>query len=77
MNTDLQKEYGLYLKNFQSWTKEHLGQYVLIKGTQVIDFFDSYDDALQYGLKIFGNVPFFIKIVSKQEEVHFFHQGVI
>ncbi len=49
----------------------HEGKFVLIHGTDVIDFFDSYADALQRAYDDFGLEPFLIKQVRAIELVHF------
>ena len=76
MNIPLEQEYNFFLKHLNEFLPQHLNEFVLIKGQKVVAFFDSYEKALREGLKRFGNVPFFIKIIKKEEEVHFFQQGV-
>ena len=73
----LEKEYKFYLHHLDEFIGQHLHQFVLIKKDKVVGFYDSYAEALRAGLKDFGNVPFFIKEIEQQEEVHFFHQGII
>ena len=38
-----------------------------------LDVFASYEDALKGGFAKFGNVPFFIKEISREEDVNFFY----
>jgi hypothetical protein len=76
MSIPLQQEYQFFLSHLDDFIPNHLNEFVLIKGEQIVNFFKSYEDALKEGLTQFGNVPFFIKIVKKEEEVHFFHQGL-
>ena len=76
MSIPLQKEYDVFLSHIDEFVPNHINEFVLIKGEKVISFFKSYEDALKEGLTKFGNVPFFIKVVKKEEEVHFFHQGL-
>ena len=76
MSAALQQEYNIFLSRLDEFLPKHINEFVLIKGEKVINFFKSYEDALKEGLEKFGNVPFFIKIVKKEEEVHFFHQGI-
>ena len=73
----LEKEYKVYLSHLNKFIPAHQNKYVLIKGDKVVGFYGSYKEALRAGLKSFGNVPFFIKVVKKTEEVHFFHQGIM
>ena len=72
----LEQEYKFYLNHLKEFIPQHLNEFVLIKGDQLVDFFKSYEEALRAGLNFFGNVPFFIKEVQRKEEVHFFHQGL-
>ena len=76
MSIPLEQEYNFFLSHLDDFLLTHLDEFVLIKGNKIVDFFNSYDEALKGGLSHFGNVPFFIKIVKKEEEVHFFHQGL-
>lgn len=76
MNPQLKKEYQIFLSHQDEFKKEHLNEYVLIKDEQVIDFYPTYKDALRAGLVKFGDVPFFVKVVTQEEEVHTFYQGI-
>ena len=69
----LEQEYKFFLSHLEEFSKTHLNEFVLIKGEQVAGFFNSYENALRDGLKRFGNVPFFIKEVQEEEELHYFH----
>ena len=73
----LEKEYKFYLNHLDEFVAHHLHQFVLIKKDKIVGFYDSYAGALKAGLKDFGNVPFFIKEIERQEAVHSFHQGII
>lgn len=72
----LEKEYEVYKKRLDGLFAIHPNEFVLIKDENVIDFFKSYSDALKIGLEKFGNIPFFIKKVEREEELHFFCHGV-
>lgn len=76
MPIPLQQEYDVFLSHLDDFVSNHINEFVLIKGKKIISFSKSYEDALKEGLTQFGNVPFFIKVVKKEEEVHFFHQGL-
>ncbi len=69
----LQQEYDFFLAHLNEFMKTHLNEFVVIKGDKVVGFFNSYEKALRDGLKRFGDVPFFIKEVQEEKEVHFFH----
>jgi hypothetical protein len=65
----LKQEYIYYKENKDSLLKEHSGSFVLIKGKEIIGFFKSEEQAYKAGLERFGNQPFFIKRVTKEEDV--------
>ena len=74
---ELEKEYQTYKANLEKLASEHLHEFVLIKNEEIVETFKSYEDALKFGLKRFGNVPFFIRKIERDEEMHFFYQGVV
>jgi len=76
MQTELKLEYSTYLTHLDELTQKHLNEYVLIKNKNIVSFHKSYEDALESGLQKFGNVPFFIKVVKKEEEVYHFYHGI-
>jgi hypothetical protein len=64
---------GLFVTELSTY-KTHLdellerkGQYVLIKGTEVIDFFTSLGDALEASAERFGEEPALIKKIVEKE----------
>ncbi|MBI4358950.1 MAG: hypothetical protein HY584_06585 [Candidatus Omnitrophica bacterium] len=72
----LEKEYQTYLGKKEELLAKHEGKFVLIKDTQVIEIFSSYEDALKEGLKRFGNVAFLVKQIQREEDVNFFYSNV-
>ena len=76
MSVALEQEYKFFLSHLEEFSKTHLNEFVLIKGEEVVNFFASYEKALREGLARFGNVPFFIKEIQKEEEVHYFYSGL-
>lgn len=46
---------------------QHAGQFVLVHGDEVVDFFSSYDDALRAGYTRFGLGPFLIRQILRLE----------
>ena len=68
----LEKEYKYFLCHLDKFCDEHLHHFVLIKKDKVVGFYDSYAAALKTGVNGFGNVPFFIKEVEREEAVHSF-----
>lgn len=73
----LEKEYEIYKKNKEKLLVENIGKFVLIKDMRIVDIYVSYEDALKSGLKEFGNIPFLIKKIEREEEVNFFYHGVV
>jgi len=53
------------------------GKFVLIKGKDVIDTFDSYEDALKAGYAKFQLEPFLVKKISPAEQVLFFTRDFV
>lgn len=73
MTSSLEQEYNFFLSHLEEFSKSHLNQFVLIKGEETFDFFTSFEYALRAGLTRFGNVPFLIEEVKREEDVHCFH----
>lgn len=68
----LQRELNTFKKKKKELLTESKGRFVLIKGTEVIETFKSYEDALSEGYKKFGNEPFLVKEISVVEEINYF-----
>jgi len=70
----LQQEYDFFLAHLEELMKTHLNEFVVIKGAQIIGFFDSYEKSLRAGVSRFGSqTPFFIKEVKEEKAIHYFH----
>lgn len=69
----LGKEYQLFKEHRDELLAKGEGKFVLIKGETIVNIFASYEDALKEGLARFGNVPFLIKEVRREEDVNFFY----
>ena len=65
----LETEISTYREHLKTWSN-HQGQFVLIKGDQVVGFFSSYDDALRRGYEKFKLEAFLVKAVSVLEQRH-------
>lgn len=68
----LQRELNTFKRKKKELITEAKGQFVLIKGSEVVDTFKNYEDALSEGYKKFGNEPFLVKEISTVEEVNYF-----
>ena len=66
----LEKELAIYQQNLGEWSEKE-GQYVLISGDKVFDFFSSYDDAIKRGYEEFRLEAFLVKQIHSLEQAHF------
>jgi len=66
----LEKELETYRAKLHEM-KENEGKYVLIHGTDVIDYFGTYEDAIKEGYAQFKLEPFLVKQIQSIEQVHF------
>lgn len=66
----LETELATYKSKLPEW-KEHEGKFVLIHGTDVIEFFSSYEDAIKVGYDKFKLTPFLVKQIQTVEIVQF------
>lgn len=71
----LEQELATYRAKLEE-LKTHAGKYVLIHGDDVVDMFDSYDDALKQGYAKFGLEPFLVKRIEAIEHAHFISRHV-
>ena len=69
----LEEEYQVFEHHRAELLTKGEHKFVLIKGNVIVDVFASYEDALKEGLKRFGNVPFLIEQIQREEEVNFFY----
>ena len=76
MELKLKMEYETYKANREDLLAKNEGKYVLIRGVEIIEVYTSYEDALKEGLKKFGNVPFLVKQIQREDEVNFFFSNV-
>jgi hypothetical protein len=69
MKTDLLiDEYKYYQGVKSKLIEESEGKFALIKGSELLGLFDTDMDAYQVAISKFGNVPFLIIRVSREEE---------
>jgi len=65
MSDLLSSELKTYEQNFESLVGTNEGKYVVIHGSRVLGSFDSQLDAITWGYRELGNVPFLVKQVLK------------
>ncbi len=73
----LDEELQTYEKNKEELIKENEGKYVLIKGSKIINIFESEKDALKEGIEKFGNTPFLVKKIERVEQTQNFTSNLI
>lgn len=64
----LETELATYKARLHEW-KEHEGQFVLIHGSEVVEFFSSYEDAIKVGYDKFKLEPFLVKQIQAVEAI--------
>jgi hypothetical protein len=67
---ELERETRIYTAHLDEWRQSHLGEFVLIKDEEVVDFFPSLNDAFSCGTNRFGLDEFFIKQITPLDMVN-------
>lgn len=67
MSDKLERELQTYEEKKSELLSHSEGKYVLIKDTELVGVFDSYDDAIRQGYERLGNVAFLVKQVEEIE----------
>ena len=84
MNDTIEKQFNEELEAYER-SKENLlslceGKFAVFKGSQFIGVYDNAAAAYNAGVERFGNVPFLIKPVLRQERIEYLpalHLGLI
>ena len=76
LQTVLAEELAVYEANKLDWLKEHEGEFVLIKGKEVVGFFEDRDEALTAGYARFGLVNLMVKMVEETERIYNLPNGL-
>src|SRR5262245_33907154 len=73
---ELAEERAVFEANLETWRREQLGRFVLIKGPEVIGFFPSLGAAFAEGSKRYGLKDFFIQQIlpAATTNISFFGQ---
>lgn len=66
----LEVERKVFDEHIEEWRSSHIGKYVLIKGKEVVGFFDSLDKAFDQGSKRYGMADFFIEQILPADIVN-------
>ena len=70
MESVLAIESAVFNDHIDEWRKTNMSQFVLIKGSSMIGFYDSLESAFTDGLKQFGLNDFFVKQIIPRETVN-------
>lgn len=72
----LEKELETYRRELTRLASDE-GKWVLIKGDEVIEIFETYEDALKIGYQRFGLEPFMVKQIQTIEQVYSFTRDLM
>jgi hypothetical protein len=72
---DFGPEIATYNKKLPELLGE-VGKFIMIKGDEVIDIFETYNDAVKAGYERFKLEPFFVKQIAPAEQVQFFSRDL-
>lgn len=71
----LEKELNTYRSKLQE-LKANEGKFVLIHGDEVVEIYDTYEDAIKQGYSRFGLDPFLVKQIHAIEQAQFISRMV-
>ncbi|MCL4557586.1 MAG: hypothetical protein M1491_02960 [Deltaproteobacteria bacterium] len=71
VDPEILKEFNFYKSQSEEWKKQNNGRFVLIKNQEIQGIFENYSDALQEGVKKFGNEKFLIYQVGKEDVINY------
>jgi hypothetical protein len=79
MPQQLIDEGRVFEEHITEWRDSHAGEFVLIKGEEVLGFFDSLELAFRTGTERFGLDPFFVKQIIPADSINvsFFGQRML
>lgn len=73
----LKQELKTYEENKAELVKNNNGKYVLIKGKEIVKIFSTDEEAVTFGIKKFGNVPFLVKKIQEVEQTQYYTSSLI
>lgn len=71
-----QMELKTYQAELPQMLRSNGGKFVVIRGTQVCNFFGSYEAALDWAYEKFGLEGFFVKQVTEEEPIAHFSRAL-
>jgi len=72
----LERELETFRGKLHELAAEHEGKFVLVHGEEIVDTFQTYEDALKAGYTKFGLDPFLVKQVHAIEQIQFISRFV-
>lgn len=72
----LQKELETYRRELPN-ILDKAGKFALVHDEQVVSIWESYEDAIQEGYRLFGLSPFLVKQIQAVELVHHITRNVL
>ncbi len=64
MAKTLKREIATYKKNQERLESEHLGEFILIVGEEIIGMYQSFEDASAEGIRLYGQGPYLIRQIG-------------
>lgn len=77
MTDTLRLEVETYNRELEQLLQTSAGKFVLIKDSNVIETFDTYEDALKCGYAKFKLDPFFVKQIADPAQIAYFSRDLI
>lgn len=74
-NTTLTRESQVFDGHLDEWRESHSGEWVLIKGSNVVGFYPTLEVAFKAGTERFGLDPFFVKQIVPGDTVNISFYG--
>lgn len=69
MTHPLDKDIQAYTEKLEELKQHHNGKYMLFRNGELIDAFDSFDNAAQHAVKKYGRGPYLIRKVGRINEI--------
>ncbi|HET6383144.1 MAG TPA: hypothetical protein VFJ58_07105 [Armatimonadota bacterium] len=64
----LEQERAYYNAHCQEWVEKYPGKTVLVKGDSLVGTYDSPDNAVSEGIRLFGKEPFLVRPIGFRDE---------
>ena len=78
MDEKLKKNYNYYISNHNDIIKKYLNQFIVIKDEQIVDSYDTFEEAFEESSKKYELGTFIIQRCTKniEEDTRIFHSRV-